>query len=353
MHKNSFDFLRLLFASFVIITHSNVLTGVGDTDVLFTITHNQITFSYIGVRGFFVISGYLIYQSLIRSSSLGNYFWKRFLRLFPGLFVLLMLTVLLCSFLYEGNIVSYFTNKQTWAYIPNNLSLLFLQFSIPGIFEHNIFPYVINGSLWTIPFEFLMYTLLSSLFFFKDRMRKMMVFSGFVFFYLCTMFFYDNIGKYGFHSLSGDRFLNLGTFFMAGSVLAVIRIENFKYIPILFFATVFLLLVSIGVGLFSQLQFLLWPILVILMGVNSKGELITGFAKKIGDLSYGIYLYAFPVQQTLMHFFPLSPIQLTIFSFVITVLFAYLSWHFVEKKALALKKKKKTQALNKHLITTG
>lgn len=57
--ENNFDFLRLVFATFVIITHSNVIVGLGDNDWLKQITSTQVNFSYIGLRGFFIISGYL------------------------------------------------------------------------------------------------------------------------------------------------------------------------------------------------------------------------------------------------------------------------------------------------------
>lgn len=81
MHKNNFDFLRLLFAFFVIITHSFSLSGLRECDALCKITPNHINLSYLGVRGFFIISGYLIFQSLVRSKGLIDYYWKRILRL--------------------------------------------------------------------------------------------------------------------------------------------------------------------------------------------------------------------------------------------------------------------------------
>lgn len=92
MYKNNFDFLRLIFASLVIVTHSYALLGLVENDLFMQISQ-VYPFSYIAVRGFFVISGYLIFQSLIRSGSLISYFWNRFLRLFPALIVVLFLTV--------------------------------------------------------------------------------------------------------------------------------------------------------------------------------------------------------------------------------------------------------------------
>ena len=70
MHKNNFDFLRLLFAIFVVITHSYSLSRIDENGLIAQLTGGQTSFSYLGVAGFFIISGYLIFQSMLRSSSL-------------------------------------------------------------------------------------------------------------------------------------------------------------------------------------------------------------------------------------------------------------------------------------------
>src|SRR6476646_3313529 len=93
LHQNNFDFLRLIFALSVIITHSYPLSGLPEIDPLHRLTAGQLSFSYVGVRGFFVISGFLIYESLMRSKGLDDYFIKRILRIYPGLLVVLALTV--------------------------------------------------------------------------------------------------------------------------------------------------------------------------------------------------------------------------------------------------------------------
>jgi len=75
--SKSFDLLRFLFASFVIITHSYALAGTKECDLLCQATGNQMVLSYLGVIGFFIISGYLIFQSLLRSENIISYYWKR------------------------------------------------------------------------------------------------------------------------------------------------------------------------------------------------------------------------------------------------------------------------------------
>jgi peptidoglycan/LPS O-acetylase OafA/YrhL len=101
---NNFDFIRFVAASFVIITHSyTVLSIPPDNDLFLILTGGKVTFSEIGVHIFFVLSGYLIYQSYLTSRKTIDYLFKRSLRIFPALFVV----IFICSFLL-GPMVSSF-----------------------------------------------------------------------------------------------------------------------------------------------------------------------------------------------------------------------------------------------------
>ena len=115
--SNSFDLLRFVFACFVIITHSYVLAGVKECDFLCQVTGNQMALSYLGVTGFFIISGYLIFQSLLRSENLISYYWKRFLRLYPGLTFVILVTITLASIIYPGGFKNYLIEEDVRKYI--------------------------------------------------------------------------------------------------------------------------------------------------------------------------------------------------------------------------------------------
>jgi len=161
MRENNFDFLRFSFALLVVISHSYPLSGSDlSTQWLLKLTNSQIEFSSLGLNGFFILSGYLIFQSLDRSKNVIVFYWKRILRLFPGLFVVLVLTILLAPFVYESSI-PYLNNRAVYTYIPRNISLFNLQYNIEDIFKNNPYRYAINGSLWTICYEFSFYVLLS------------------------------------------------------------------------------------------------------------------------------------------------------------------------------------------------
>ncbi len=334
MHKNNFDFLRLIFALCVIITHSYTLTGAAETDWLHTLTNGQVFFSYIGVRGFFIISGYLIYQSLLRSKSLYVFYWHRILRIFPGLIVVLLLTIILGVFVYTGDFHSYITNKSVWTYFPNNIKLFRLQGTIQGIFENNPYKDDINGSIWTLGYEFICYVLLSLLFFIK-RGHLIILSAVCAFFYISNIFFFDTFSKISFIIYAKDL-IDFGTFFFAGALLACLKIEKNKYRNILMYSSFVTLLISLQLGFFIEIHLLAMPVAILLFGVSAT-KYISGISKKIGDMSYGIYIYAFAIQQTLVHFFHFEQFALTIYASLISIVFGYLSWHLIEKQALKCK----------------
>jgi peptidoglycan/LPS O-acetylase OafA/YrhL len=177
--NNNFDFLRFLFAIFVVISHAYPLSGGSETSQwIYQITNGQIVLERLGLDGFFIISGFFIFQSLQRSRGLLDYFKKRILRLFPALLVVLLITLIVVPFIYEGKIPIY-KNTQVYSYLPNNLLLYNFQPVIKGVFDNN--PYhAVNGSLWTIRYEFSLYIAIAVLYFFKNDKRIEKFYSRYV-----------------------------------------------------------------------------------------------------------------------------------------------------------------------------
>lgn len=336
--KNNFDFLRLIFASFVIVTHSYPLSGNTKSDFLFHLSNGQVSLSYVGVRGFFVISGYLIFQSLERSHNILEYFRKRLLRIFPALFVVLLLTVILAPFVYEGNI-PFFQNKSVITYIPNNLILYKNQYEIVGIFEKNPYKSAINGSLWTLPYEFTMYILLSTLIIFRNNTRttQKLLLISFLFLLIVDIFFLKQLKQYRYLS----HFLELSVYFSAGSLMAASSFEKVNSKKTLLILISMLAIISIYFNFFNYVKYVALPTIIIFVGL-SPISFICNIKHKIGDLSYGIYIYGFPVQQTLMYYFKFNYLYLMTYSLIISYILAFFSWHFVEKQALKFKQKRKS-----------
>ena len=337
MENNNFDFLRFIFALLVVISHAYTLSGENvNNQFLYQITDGQIELSNIGLNGFFILSGFLIFKSLEKSKNLLVFFWKRFLRIFPALFIMLLITLLVLSFAYNDYILISL-NRDFYTYLPRNLTLYYLQFSIKGIFENNPYPNTINGSLWSISYEFTMYILLSTLIFFRksSKLVALLLFISFVLLFIGYNFYYDRFAGIIFYSMIGKHFFNLGAFFIGGSLLAALKFEKFESKRLLLLGVFTVLLLAVYFDFYNYVKHIVLTLFIILTGLIPIRH-IDKFGR-IGDMSYGIYIYGFPVQQTLMYFFKFNHIQLLIISVLISILFGYVSWHFIERKMLKFK----------------
>lgn len=333
---NNFDVIRILFAWLVIISHSYVLLGDVGCDWLCEYTNHYINFSYFGVKGFITISGFLIFKSLNRSPNVLDYLWKRVLRIYPGLIVVLLLSVVMAYLIYQpGN--HYFKFKiEALNYITNNLTLYHNQWRIHGVFDH-LSNTAINGSLWTMGFEFFFYLVLLCLF----PIRKLTLLIKAILVIVILVLLYGNL----YHTaqlktidfqLRVDLIFELGVFFMIGAFLSILnwnQISQKNTIALL--ATICLLLI-IYFKLNPIWLCLAWPYLVLYIGQRSS-KIANWIHLHIEDPSYGIYLYAFPVQQCIIYFFKPSVTTLLWTSTIVSFALGIASWKWIEKKMLRFK----------------
>lgn len=352
MHKNNFDFLRLLFASFVIITHSYLIIGKVECDWICQLSGSQLTFSTLGVKCFFIISGFLIFQSLQRSKGLPDFFWKRVLRLYPALIMVLLLTVLLAPLVYVNAGTAYLSNKDVWTYVPHNLTLFFKQYTINGVFEKNPYKGIINGSLWTLPYEFSFYIATAVFYFIKNKimLTKVVLSTLFLVLAIGNLFFIKRTENFWF-VLNGRYSLELGLYFTAGALLAAIEIGKSRLMKPALLVSAIVLIASIAVKIYGPVSLFLLPVVVICFGLNAT-PYIKNLGDKIGDLSYGVYIYGFPVEQTVYYYFKPDHHVLAVTTLIISLILAYLSWHFIESKALKLKNVKPVEYM-KRLVHAG
>ncbi len=342
MHlKNNFDFLRLMFSFWVVYSHAFPQTGQRYLDWLFRHS-GQVTFSKIGVAGFFVISGYLVFQSMERSSTWLGFLWKRFLRLYPAFIVVLLLTVILGPIVYQNAETPYWQNSEVFSYIHRNLRLYPMQYGISGIFSQNPMPDYINGSLWTLVYEFSSYLFLALIFMVRKNRKLLLLalLTTFAFYMYAVVFPNPKIDNWQYGIIQGFHFVELGAYFVAGSLLGFFKVEKWRAdiknaLIILSFLAI---IISLTFGAYKYVGHFALPLFSILFGLASY-PIINQVKDKIGDISYGMYIYAFPIQQTLSYYYPkLSPEGSWIFGGLLAGLFGYASWHLIEKRALKFKK---------------
>ena len=165
----------------------------------------------------------------------------------------------------------------------------------------------------------------------------------FLILFIGNIFYFKDLKQFVFN-LNSKWVLEFGAFFIAGSLLAAIKIEKFNRKNELLVLTFLLIIAAIYFDFYNYLKYIAVPILLVLFGLNPI-PFIYNIGNRIGDLSYGIYIYGFPIQQTLMYYFKLNYLELMIYSLMISFIFAYFSWHYIEKRSLKLKTLHLTQVM--------
>lgn len=341
--NNSLTFIRFCLAAMVILSHSYDLGGFGDDPLK---QYCGITIGEVAVNGFFAISGYLIVASFVTSRSTTRYIWKRLIRIFPGYWVCLLTTsLLLAPTLYvskynDYSAMSLFDNPFL-EYVKANFWLRINQQSIHNIFSGNPADSVFNGSLWTLFPELLCY--LFVIFLGKigcfQKTRKTFVLTTF---FVCLV-----INALSSHILliSEDlafagkiwyllRLNILLVYFLAGASLFLfshkIPLNNKTY-----YFSLFLLGFCILSKTYAFLGVLVFPYVLFCLAVKTPFSEFHQF----GDYSYGLYLYAYPIQQTLfsMDVVLANPLHFFVLTTLLTSPLAWLSWNFVERYCLKMK----------------
>lgn len=315
-------------------THSYVLTGLPEHDVLYQFSHGQIIFSSLGVRCFFAISGYLITISLLHSRGLPDYFFKRIIRVFPALWVVIGITMLGGYFLAHKSAATYFTDPTVVKYSLN--AVLRLHPFIDGVFEHNPFKQYINGSLWTVPYEFLMYVILSAFYFLRHNKVALRLAMCALLGVLVPLQIWHHYIYIRYLELSYEQTIFFALFFFGGALLALFDLPSERMRNVIVAVITLALVTTMLVGDYEAAQFVLLPPLVIYLGTLRYRAL--GWVRRIGDLSYGIYIWGFPVQQLTWYLLHPSQVEMTLISIPVTYVLAYTSWHLLEKKVLRLKR---------------
>lgn len=321
--ENSYDFVRFCAASAVLFSHHFDLTGRPEPQV----PGYGEDFGELGVEVFFCLSGFLIRRSLQNSTSWARFVCARFLRIFPNLaFVLVVSSIV--TFIWYRN------HDHLWphiAYVADNLFLFLWGVTqvIPGVFTDAVRP-AVNEPLWTLPYELWLYAVLALTFVLCSRRSG----TGIVLGALLLGVAWSAtpvIGEFDIGPLESLDFFRLGSYFLSGAVLAVFWPHIGKHalaIGAVGLAGTFLVRNLLPIDtIFHSLAL---AAAVIGLG-NSKA--MSWFSKG-GDASYGIYVFAWPVQQfslLLIGSFWLSMLA----AFLTTTAIGYGTWHAFEKRAMS------------------
>lgn len=327
---NNFNLLRVFAATLVIFSHCAALAWNGNLEFIWNSMGHLETGGSIGVLIFFAISGFLVVQSFVSRGRLKYFLAARALRIYPGLVAAVIYSVIIGAFATEWPLRDFLRDHQTRRFLLYNSLAYPIQFSLPGVFLENPLKGGVNGSLWTLPLEIQMYLVVAAIGLmglFKTREIYNGLFAGIVILmasvkpealplisghpesprlvlaFLCGAFFYMNRDRVRIS-------LPWAVFFVVFIIWGHTRIPNMRmlYIP----AITYIVLV---LGYHPRLYFAPY--------------------NRLGDYSYGLYIYAFPTQQIISYYHQgIRQYQLFALAFPCILFAAVFSWHCIEKPAL-------------------
>lgn len=287
--SNNLQIMKFVAAIAVLVSHAFALTGNVDKEWLYVITNGQMDFGMLAVSVFFLTGGVLIAKSMERTKSFQKYFKTRCIRILPLLMIVVVLTIFFGAFVTELSFRDYISNTTTWRYLLNGVFVL--QHSLPGVFEHNVFGNTVNGSLWTLPVEFLCYIACFVIYKLNFMIKKKIWFV-IVLFLLSAIF-----GMQILSALSQPLLISAIQpcwLFLSGIFYYTYR--NKIILDYRLFLLSFILMVASFVLSLTYIAIWVWMPYVVIYLAFMKSQCGTKLAK-LGDLSYSIYLCAFPIQQ--------------------------------------------------------
>ncbi|MFO1431866.1 MAG: acyltransferase [Candidatus Competibacteraceae bacterium] len=323
---NNYNLLRHVAAALVIFTHSYGLTGAGNEEPFKFLT--GLSASYIAVNVFFILSGFLITASWLNQPKLSIYISARVLRIFPALWVSIGACLFLVGPLFTAlPLKDYFIHRDFYIFTFENSTLILrgVYHHLPGLFTNLPEAGIVNESLWTLPYELKMYIIViifGLIGAFKSPRIIVLIYLTFLAFYLI-----DSNAEVGGSS-------RLASYFMAGSVYYLYKDKirlSWNWFVVLLSTVVTGYLESQSIG--TVILTLVLPYLVFVLAYLPSGS-VRNF-NHFGDYSYGLYIYAFPIQQILVKSGIMNIYLHISMSYILTLIVAISSWHIIEKPALS------------------
>jgi peptidoglycan/LPS O-acetylase OafA/YrhL len=283
----------------------------------------------IAVHMFFAISGYLVTSSLLRHAGVLRYVRHRFLRIYPAYLACLLACVLILGpALTTLSLHDYFSSSATWDHLRGNLIPISFVWVLPGVFERNPLPDIVNGSLWSLGLEVRWYfylALLAALGVVRRRWAFTLV-AGAVLLLGAWELYEGKPDPLGYRSLSQ-------TFLLAALLAHWRNSIRISYVGIA--AVVLLAVLTHGTPAFETAT-----VVGVVYGVMWCAYRLRALPwPRDLDLSYGLFLYGYPVQQVVMSGFPtLSPLALCLASTCAALPLAAGSWYLIERPSLRFKR---------------
>lgn len=331
LKDNNLNLLRLIAAFMVLYAHAFAFYGNKNDTFL-----NLSSYGGLGISIFFIISGYLIVKSWDSDPVWHRFLLKRCLRIFPALIVVVVLSAVIVGPIFSSlSFSEYFSHVLFKSYFLN--IILYPVFALPGVLENARIPNAINGSLWSLPIEFFMYLTVLFIGITCKNSKWAYLTTTMAFIAIIIFWIKEDAEMVVVYGTDVRQYFLSGVYFIFGALFAKFKLN--RYFSLSGTAFCFFIIIFLSSSSLIKPYFIMWfliPYLVLSFGLSTSW--LGSKINRIGDYSYGIYIYAFPVQQLYLLAYPdIGFYAYLIMTSLITILFSCISWHFVEKKMLLFK----------------
>ena len=337
-HGNAFAVIRLVLASLVILAHSPEILDGDRHRELMTRAFGAISFGEFAVDGFFALSGFLLTESWLRQDSAFRYFVRRVLRIFPGFIVASALSVVVVGALAAARPLDYLQSLNVPQFLLRTLAL---GEPVTPPTDLGLYQRSVNGALWTIRYEFICYfaiPLLGLLGVLRRRSAMLVLTLLSIVLFASSHWWVAELGlsEGGGAGRHLARLSRLWTFFCAGSLASSAGIRAHLSGRGAIVAAVLAVFSLVVFGVRGE-PLLALPLTYLLIYAGYQGLSFASDWIQTNDISYGVYLYAWPLQKLFSLWFPgIGPWQLSLVTALLVVPLAALSWKLVEQPAVRL-----------------
>ncbi len=336
---NNFGLIRLTAAFLVFAGHMFVLMGMNAPALLLQPVHR------LGVIIFFICGGFLISKSWERDKNYLHYMIKRIFRIIPAMAVYCLFAACIIGPLVTVLPLSdYFRHPLFKGYFKN--IVLYITYFLPGVFEANPYPNAVNGSIWSLPVEFMMYFFVPILLrggVFLKRKFIIVITCLFCAFSLVWQLHFADV-RIVFYAMDLGQVVSIVPYYLLGVMVAKLDIDK-KYFNVTTASVLLIICSAVSINsilINNVLSYLLVPYFVFSIAFGEKGKLSDWIDKF--EISYGIFLYGFMIQQLLIFILYsrglyISFGKMLILCWVITVILSMLSSKYIERPMIRLSKK--------------
>ena len=338
-HANAFGFLRLVLAALVIVSHTpEMADGNRDREIL-TRAFGGISFGEIAVDGFFLISGYLIVGSFAKRPDVVAYLVRRVARIYPAFIVASLICLLIVAPL-AGARMSEIVNDMpisVWHMAKLQMPMAANVFAGTNYAQ-------LDSSMWTIRYEFLCYLIVIPLGLFGFLNKPAMI--GII--SICCLILFSVItfnGQLDIHNRSYfvaeiphalNKIIKFAGVFLTGSLFFLYR-DRIRFTTVGIAVAVVGVCALLFIPSLAELGVATFGAYLIFAIASRGGSGILARINNRNDISYGVYLYAWPAEKLLMWYWPeISLLAAGFCTLVISCACGWISWHALEKPAIAI-----------------